>query len=172
MANWQHCPAVEQDAQRNGGLWVFKGTDVPLYRLYETLASGMTVRDFAERFGVEFEQAAAALEYQADELHDYRLDYPGLVPYARNPRIENAGPDDAMWRNCSLVEQATGRLGGAWVFKHTRLALYVLYYHLAGGSTIEEFDEWFGMNPRNVVAVLEHEATELRQAWSAYADIV
>ena len=172
MANWQHCPAVERHTQRNGGLWVFTGTDVPLYRLYESLASGMTVGDFAERFGVGIEQAVEALQYQADELHDYRLDYLGPVPYARAPRTENAAPDDAMWRNCSLVEQAGGRLGGAWVFKHTRLALYVLYYHLAGGSTIEEFDEWFGMNPRNVAAVLEHEAKELREAWSAYADIV
>lgn len=172
MANWRHCPEVELQPQQSGGLLVFKGTDVPLYRLYETLAAGAPVADFAQQYGVGVAQAAAALEYQADELHDYRLDYPGPVPYARNPRTGNAAPDDAMWRNCSLVEQAEGRLGGAWVFKHTRLALYVLYYHLAGGSTIEEFDEWFGMNPRNVVAVLEHEAKELREAWSAYADIV
>ena len=172
MANWQHCPAVEWSGQPSGGMWVFKGTGVPLYVLYETLATGATAHDFAERFGVGVELATAALRYQADELHDYRLDYPGPVPYARNPRTENAAPDDAMWRNCSFVEQAEGRLGGAWVFKHTRLALYGLYYHLAGGSTIEEFDEWFDMNPRNVVAVLEHEAKELREAWSAYADIV
>ncbi len=172
MANWQHCPAVERDAGKHGGLWVFKGTDVALYRMYESLASGMTVGDFAEGFDVGVELAASALQYQADELHDYRLDYAGPVPFARSPHAENAAPDDAMWTNCSHVEQATGRLGGAWVFKHTRLALYVLYYHLAGGSTIEEFDEWFGMNPRNVVAVLKHEAQELKGAWSAYADIV
>ena len=172
MANWRHCPAVERRPAEASGAWVFNGTGVPLYVLYETLATGATVDDFAARFGVDVELAAATLQYQADELHDYRLDYPGPVPFARNPHTGNAAPDDAMWRNCSLVEQAAGRLGGAWVFKHTRLALYVLYYHLAGGSTIEEFDEWFGMNPRNAVAVLEHEAKELQEAWSAYADIV
>lgn len=172
MANWQHCPAVERDAGRQGGLWVFTGTDVPLYRLYDHLAAGGTVDSFAQQCGVDARHAAAALNYEADELHDYRLDYPGPVPFARNPHTENAAPHDAMWRICSLVEQATGRLGGAWVFKDTRLALYVLHYHLAGGSTIEEFDEWFGMNPRNVMAVLKHEANELREARSAYADIV
>lgn len=172
MANWQHCPEVERTPDKAGGVWAFTGTDVPLYRLYDCLASDGTVNDFAERFGVAARRAAAVLGFEADELHDYRLDYPGPVPYARNPHADLAGPDDALWRNCSLVEQATGRLGGAWVFRHSRLALYVLYYHLAGSSTIEEFDEWYGMDTAKVVAVLEHEAKELREAWSAYADIV
>ena len=172
MANWEHCPAVERDNDQDGGLWVFKGNGAPLYLLYEHLAAGGAVSSFAEQHDVDAKQAAAALNYEADELHDYRLDYPGPVPFARNPHTENAAPDDAMWRNCSLVEQATGRLGGAWVFKRTRLALYVLHYHLAGGSTIEEFDEWFGMDPVNVVAVLEHEAKALREARPAYADII
>ncbi len=172
MANWEHCPAVERDSAKAGGVWVFKGTNVPLYALYETLAAGATVDDFAERFGVGVELAAAALEYEADELHDYRLDYPQGVPFARVTNRPPGGPYNAIWITCPAVEQATGRLGGAWVFKHTRLALYVLYCHLAGGSTIEEFDEWYDMDTANVVAVLEHEAKELREAWSAYADIV
>ena len=58
MANWQNCPAVERDPAKSGGVWVFRDTDVPLYRLYETLASGATVDDFAERFGVAVEHAA------------------------------------------------------------------------------------------------------------------
>ena len=161
MANWKHCPAVAQSRGKDGDVWVFSGTSVPLHRLYEALAGGDTVDDFARRFGVDVEQAAGVLEYEADELHDYRLDYRGAVPYARNPRADRIGADDTLWRNCPLVEQATGRLGGAWVFKHSRLALYTLYYHLAGGSTLDEFDEWYGMDAAKVIAVLEHEAKGL-----------
>ena len=162
MANWQHCPEVEQDAQRHGGRWVFKGTGVPLYVLHETLATGATVDDFAELFGVGVELAAAALRYEADELHDYRLDYPGPVPYARNPHTEDTDPDDAMWRNCSIVEQATGRLGGAWVFIDSRLPLWAMYSELAAGTTIDEFVDWYCGSKAKVVAVLEHEAKALR----------
>ena len=172
MANWQNCPAVELVTDQDGCPWVFKGTQVPLYSPYEQLASGATVDDFAERFDVAVEQAVRALKYEADELHDYRLDYPQGVPFARVANRPPGGPYNTAWITCPAVEQATGRLGGAWVFKHSRLALYVLYYHLAGGSTIEEFNEWYGTDTGNVVAVLEHEANKLREAWSAYADIV
>lgn len=173
MANWQHCPAVERRPAEASGAWVFKGTGVPLYVLYETLATDATVDEFAERFGVSVQLAAAALQYEADELHDYRLDYQGPVPYARNTHTENAVPDDAIWRNCSLVEQATGRLGGVWVFEHTRLALYVLYYHLAGGATLDEFVEWYlGVEKKQAMAVLKHAAESLHGKWLIYADSV
>ena len=172
MANWTNCPVVELDTEQQGGLWVFKGTQVPLYRLYEHLATGATVDDFAERFGVDVEQAAGALEYEAYELHDYRLDYTGRVPYARNPDADRVGPDDAMWRACPLVEQVAGRLGGAWVFKNTRLPLYCLYDNLTSGTTLDEFDEWYDMDTSKVVAVLQHETKVLRNTWPTYADIV
>lgn len=96
MANWQHCPAVERADEQDGGLWVFKGTDVPLYWLYESLADGKTVDDFAVRHRVDVELAAAALEYEADELHDYRLDYPDGVPWMRTDTRQLNGPKNAV----------------------------------------------------------------------------
>ena len=172
MANWANCPAVERLSAKAGELWVFKGTAVPLYQLYEHLASsGVTVDDFAERYDVDVEQVVETLQYEADELHDYRLDYTGRVPYARNPHADRVSPDDAMWRACPLVERATGRLGGAWVFKNSRLALYVLHANLAGGATIDEFVKWYeGVEKWQVKAVLEHSAKELREDRPAYAD--
>ena len=164
MANWENCPAVERLSAKDGGIWAFKGTQVPLYAMYETLASGgVTVDDFAERYDVDVEQVVATLQYEADELHDYRLDYTGRVPYARDPDADRVGPDDAMWRACPLVEQAAGRLGGAWVFKNTRLPLYCLFDNLTSGTTLDEFDEWYDMDTSKVVAVLQHEAKVLRQ---------
>ena len=56
MANWEHCPAVERDP---GGLWAFKDGGTPLHWLYECLAAGGTVDEFAERHNVDIEQAAA-----------------------------------------------------------------------------------------------------------------
>ena len=54
MTNWNTCPAVEQVPGRAGGAWVFSGTRIPLFALYENLAAGATVADFVEWFpGVE-----------------------------------------------------------------------------------------------------------------------
>ena len=174
MANWEHCPYVERIPGQVGGAWAFRGTDVPLYRLYESLASGDTVDDFAARFGVAVEQAAAALEFEADELHDYRLDYPDGAPFARAPeRKDAAGADDALWQTCPDVEQDAGRLGGAWVFKNSRLTLYTLHGNLAAGATVADFVEWYdGVDKRKAITVLMYEAKTLRENRPVYVDTV
>ena len=163
MANWQHCPAVERDPAKAGGAWVFKDTDVPLFALYEALASGMTVEDFATRHKVAVERVVAALRYEADEFRDdllIRPDGPGEI--APIPSVIPTGAEIPDWHDCPAVERIAGKVSGAWVFKHSRLALYTLYYHLAGGSTIDQFDEWYSMDTANVVAALEHEVKALR----------
>ena len=38
MANWESCPAVESVPGRVSGNWVFKGTRLPVYALFENLA--------------------------------------------------------------------------------------------------------------------------------------
>lgn len=172
MANWEHCPAVERAPAEYGGHWVFRGTDVPLYAMYECLASGGMVDEFAERHNVDIEQAAAALRCEADELHDYRLDYPQGVPYMHITNRPPGGVKNESIATCPEVEQAAGRLGGAWVFKNTRLAVYVLYDNLASGCTLAEFDEWYEMDAARTTAVLEHAAQALRaDAAPAYAYI-
>ena len=56
-----------------------------------------------------------------------------------------------------------GRVSGNWVFKDTRLPLYVLFENLAVGATIYDFVDWFeGAEEPDVRAVLEHVAQELR----------
>ncbi len=50
MINWETCPAVERTLGKVGGAWVFTGTRIPLYALYENLAAGATVKDFVEWF--------------------------------------------------------------------------------------------------------------------------
>ena len=43
MTNWNNCPAVEQVPGRMSGAWVFLGTRISLFSIYENLASGATV---------------------------------------------------------------------------------------------------------------------------------
>ena len=158
--------------EQQGGLWVFKGTSVPLYELYETLASGAAVEDFAERFGVAVELAAGALEYEGDELHDYRLDYPDGVPRMHHTAGRQAGPDDAIWKSCPLVEQDSGILGGVWVFKRSRFTLYTIYHNMASGATVGDLGEWYEIEKDKVVEVLQYQATALRESRPAYVDTV
>ena len=172
MANWQHCPVVERDAQRNGGLWVFKGTDVPLYRLYKHLAAGGTVGSFAGHCGVDARQAAAALNYEADELHDFRQEHPDGVPWMHNLESKATGPDETIWRNCALVEQVPGILGGVWVLNHSRFTLYTIHYNLASGATVDDLAEWYYVDKDRVVAILQHQSDTLRENRTAYADTV
>ena len=69
MTNWNTCPAVERVPGRVSGAWVFSGTRVPLFALYENLASGATIDEFVEWFpGVEEWQVRAVLEHEAKAL--------------------------------------------------------------------------------------------------------
>ena len=69
MTNWNECPAVERTPDRVSGAWVFSGTRIPLFALYENLAAGATVDEFVEWFpGVEERQVRAVLEHEAQTL--------------------------------------------------------------------------------------------------------
>jgi len=69
MTNWDTCPAVERKPGKVSGAWVFTGTRVPLYALYENLAGGATVDDFVEWFpGISHKQVRMVLEHEAQVL--------------------------------------------------------------------------------------------------------
>lgn len=69
MLDWTTCSAVERSAERVSGAWVFRGTRVPVYALFENLESGATVKDFLEWFpGVSREQVEAVLEHATRSL--------------------------------------------------------------------------------------------------------
>ena len=163
MANWQHCSAVELDAGGYGGLWVFAGTDVPLYRLCEHLASGGTVGSFAEQHSVDAQQAAYVLEYEAEGFRSHLLMRPdGAGEIAPIPAIEPTGDEIPHWGSCTVVERVAGKVSGAWIFTDSRLPLWAMYSELAAGTTIDEFVDWYDGSKAKVVAVLEHEAKALR----------
>ena len=69
MTDWSKCPSVESMPGRLSGNWVFKGTRLPVYALFENLEEGATIYDFMEWFGgVEESDVKAALEHVALEL--------------------------------------------------------------------------------------------------------
>ena len=69
MINWSNCPEVESVPGRVSGNWVFRGTRLPVYSLFENLAGGATIYDFMEWFdGVDESDVQAVLEFVAQDL--------------------------------------------------------------------------------------------------------
>jgi uncharacterized protein (DUF433 family) len=65
------------------------------------------------------------------------------------------------WSRCSAVERHPERVGGAWVFRGTRLPLASLFENLEEGASPQQFVEWFdGASLEQVRAVLSFVATE------------
>ena len=69
MTDWSKCPAVESVPGRVSGNWVFKGTRLPVYALFENLAEGASIYDFIDWFGgVDESEVKAVLEHAAQDL--------------------------------------------------------------------------------------------------------
>jgi len=74
MMDWTLCDAVERNAQKVSGAWVFRGTRVPVTALFENLEGGASIDDFLSWFpGVTREQVVAVLEYAIKSLKEDRL---------------------------------------------------------------------------------------------------
>jgi len=67
------------------------------------------------------------------------------------------------WENCEAVERHADRVGGAWIFRGTRVPIAALFENLRDGASIEEFLAWFpGVERSQVEAVLDSEALAAR----------
>ena len=62
------------------------------------------------------------------------------------------------WSKCPTVESVPGRLGGAWVFRDTRLPVSTIFENLEDGATVDEITEWLRISKDQVIAVLEFAA--------------
>jgi uncharacterized protein (DUF433 family) len=66
MIDWSSCAVVDRDPERVSGVWVFRGTRVPVAALFENLEDGVPVSQFVELFaGVTLDQVRAVLEHAA-----------------------------------------------------------------------------------------------------------
>lgn len=69
------------------------------------------------------------------------------------------------WSQCTAVERIPGKVGGAWLFRNTRVPVKALFENLEGGATIDEFLAWFpGVERMQVEAVLEYTQRSLEPA--------
>ena len=60
---------MERNSSKVGGVWIFKGTRVPVRALFENLEDGASIDQFLEWFpGVERRQAEVVLERAAGSL--------------------------------------------------------------------------------------------------------
>lgn len=73
------------------------------------------------------------------------------------------------WSRCPEVESDPEKLGGKWLFKHSRLPVSVLFGNLATGATLKEVSEWYDIEERQLVAVLEFVDTQLQHPAHAEA---
>jgi uncharacterized protein (DUF433 family) len=46
MLDWSTCGAVERNPQKVSGVWLFRGTRVPVAALFSNLEGGATVDEF------------------------------------------------------------------------------------------------------------------------------
>ena len=66
MTTWDDCPAVERHPEKVSGVWLFRGTRVPVSALFENLKDGATVDEFLVWFpGVTRKQVEAVFEHEA-----------------------------------------------------------------------------------------------------------
>jgi len=69
MTNWETCDAVERHPNKVSGVWVFRGTRVPVSALFENLKEGASIEQFLEWFpGVERAQVEAVLDHEVRAL--------------------------------------------------------------------------------------------------------
>jgi uncharacterized protein (DUF433 family) len=65
------------------------------------------------------------------------------------------------WSQCPAVESVPGRLGGAWVFRDSRMPVSALFDNLEAGAGIDEIIEQFDITREQINAVLEFAARSL-----------
>jgi uncharacterized protein (DUF433 family) len=68
------------------------------------------------------------------------------------------GPNAPPWKAIA------GKVGGAWVFKDTRMPVSTVFENLESGSSIEEIMEWFDVTREQIAPVLEFAARSLDAA--------
>jgi uncharacterized protein (DUF433 family) len=69
------------------------------------------------------------------------------------------------WASCAAVERDPERLGGAWVFKGSRVPVRALFENMKDGASIDDFVEWFeGISRDQVIGVLKHAEKSLTTA--------
>ena len=72
--SWEDCPAVARNPRRVGGAWTFGNSRLPLYIVFQNLASGATIEEVTQWFeGITGPQIKEVLAHLALMLEEDRI---------------------------------------------------------------------------------------------------
>ena len=63
---------------------------------------------------------------------------------------------------CAALERIPGKVSGVWLFRGTRLPLWVVLDNLRAGASLDEISDWFEIDRSKVEEVLAFLATETK----------
>lgn len=66
--DWSQCPVVESIPGKVSGAWVFRGTRVPVWAIFENLKTS-SIDDVLENFHVTREQVQCVLDFAAKSAY-------------------------------------------------------------------------------------------------------
>jgi uncharacterized protein (DUF433 family) len=67
--DWSQCAAVESVPGKLSGAWVFRGTRIPVFAIFENLEDGLTINQLLELYqGLTREQVKAILDFAAQSV--------------------------------------------------------------------------------------------------------
>lgn len=102
---WEKCPACERTkpkTRRDGRMWVFVGSMVPLRVLFESLSDGQTVVEFCREHSVELDKVECVIRFSTAEAKRKTSEYAHLYKqltdpsFAKNYIVEVAKTGDEM----------------------------------------------------------------------------
>ena len=73
---WDACPAASRDAEKMSGQWCIDPLRFPLAVLFGNLASGMTIDEFDDMFGLQKSEIEPILKFLAEDLGELRNENP------------------------------------------------------------------------------------------------
>ena len=63
------------------------------------------------------------------------------------------------WSSCSAVKRDLAKVGGAWLFRGTRVPIAALFENLEDDASVHEFVDWFpGVTITQARVVLDYAA--------------
>ena len=69
LLDWSRCPAVERVPGKVSGIWVLKGTRMPVATIFENLEAGASIDDVLAWYeGLDRKQVQAVIEFAARSL--------------------------------------------------------------------------------------------------------
>ena len=69
VLDWSQCPAVERVPGKVSGVWVLKGTRMPVATVFENLEAGASIDDVLAWYeGLDRKQVQAVIEFAARSL--------------------------------------------------------------------------------------------------------